>query len=144
MRFDSDDASLRLWLELEPGELPAVDLTRGGLGSACLDALTDSLREIWGTRGAAAGQVWAPLKPSSRAHKGGRSILGYDTGSMLGQVDPGRRVVVPRRATWQFPQGDRFEAARAFHNGRPNQAARRWFVWTDRAADLVVEILKRW
>ena len=96
MRFTVDVGELAVVLELdtEPAE---VDLTRDGLGDACLDAAVE------GRRASHAAQR-APLKAATVRRKG-HATIGVQSGIVL---DPHRwrrapRTITPRVAAWFYP-----------------------------------------
>jgi hypothetical protein len=115
-------------LAVVPGrdtEPPGVDLTRDGLGDACLDAAVEGMRASHRAQRAPDGTPWAPLKAATVRRKG-HAVIGRGSGLLL---DPHRwrtapRDLTPRVATWYYPstgrEGDGCDGhARAFHAGHP-------------------------
>ncbi|MBV8077379.1 MAG: hypothetical protein JO284_13315 [Planctomycetaceae bacterium] len=137
MRFTVDVGELAVVPELDT-EPAAVDLTRAGLGDACLDAAVAGMLESHGAQRAADGTPWAPLKAATVRRKG-HATIGVQSGIFL---DPRRwrmapRKITPRVAVWFYPTtrptGDGCDGhARAFHAGHPRTGspARPIFGWT--------------
>ena len=139
MRFAVDVGELAVVLELdtEPAEL---DLTRDGLGDACLDAAVEGMLTSHRARSSPDGQAWAPLSPATVRRKG-HATIGVRSGIFL---DPHRwrmapRTITPRVAAWFYPTtrptGDGH--ARAFHAGHPltGSPARPILGWTPAARE---------
>jgi hypothetical protein len=142
MRFTVDVGELAVVLELdtEPAE---VDLTRAGLGDACLDAAVEGMRASHGAQRAPDGTPWAPLKAATVRRKG-HAVIGRGSGLLL---NPQRwrtapRDLTPRVAIWYYPstgrKGDGCDGhARAFHAGHPltGSPARPILGWTPAAQE---------
>jgi hypothetical protein len=142
MRCTVDVGELAVVLELdtEPDE---VDLTRDGLGDACLDAAVEGMRARHGAQRAPDGTPWAPLKAATVRRKG-HAAIGVQSGTLL---DPHRwrtapRDIEPRVAIWYYPstgrKGDGCDGhARAFHAGHPltGSPARPILGWTPAARE---------
>jgi len=137
MRFLTDVGELAVVLELDT-EPAAVDLTRDGLGDACLDAAVEGMLASHAAQRAPDGAPWAPLKASTVRRKG-HATIGVQSGIFL---DPRRwrmtpRTITPRVAAWFYPTtrptGDGCDGhARAFHAGHPRTGspARPILGWT--------------
>jgi hypothetical protein len=103
MRFTVDvgERADILELDTEPAE---VDLTRDGLGDACLDAAVEGRRARHRAQASPDGPAWAPLSPATVRRKGNAAI-GVQSGTLL---DPHRwrtaqRDLTPRAAVWYSP-----------------------------------------
>jgi hypothetical protein len=107
MRCTVDVGELAVVLELdtEPAE---VDLTRDGLGDACLDAAVEGMLASHRAQASTDGPAWAPLSPATVRRKG-NAVIGVQSGTLLdpqrwrtaqrditrrGAGGPGRLVVV--------------------------------------------------
>ena len=102
MRFTVDVSELTVVLELDV-EPAGVDLTRDGLGDACLDAAVEGMLASHRAQRAPDGAPWAPLK-AARARKG-NAVIGVRSGIFL---NPRRwrmapRTITPRVAVWFYP-----------------------------------------
>jgi hypothetical protein len=107
MKFLTDVGELAVvpGLDTEP---PGVDLTRDGLGDACLDAAVEGMLASHRARAAPDGQAWAPLSPATVRRKG-NAVIGVQSGILL---DPQHwrmapRDITPRVAVWYYPSTGR-------------------------------------
>ncbi|MBV8554444.1 MAG: hypothetical protein JO116_02690 [Planctomycetaceae bacterium] len=137
-----DVEGLAVWLEIDPGDA-AVDLTRDGLGDACLDAAVEGMRASYRERSSPDGQAWAPLSAATVRQKG-HAVIGVRSGVLL---DPQRWRTAPRDissrvAIWYYPstgqKGDGCDGhARAFPAGHPltGSPARPILGWTPAARE---------
>ena len=142
MRFTVDVGELAVVLELDTGPLE-VDLTRDGLGDACLDAAVEGMLASHRVQASPDGPAWAPLSPATVRRKG-NAVIGVQSGTLL---DPQRwrtapRDITPRVAIWYYPstgwKGDGCDGhARAFHAGHPTTGspARPILGWTPAARE---------
>jgi hypothetical protein len=142
VRFTVDVGELAVVLELDT-EPAGVDLTRDGLGDACLDAAVEGMLGSHGAQRAPDGAPWAPLKAATVRRKG-HATIGVQSGTLL---DPHRwrtapRDITPRAAVWYYPstdwKGDGCDGhARAFHAGHPltGSPARPILGWTPAAQE---------
>jgi hypothetical protein len=142
MRCTVDVAELAVvpGLDTEPA---GVDLTRDGLGDACLDAAVEGMLASHRAQRAPDGAPWAPLKAATVRRKG-HATIGVQSGIFL---DPHRwrmapRTITPRAAVWFYPTtrqtGDGCDGhARAFHAGHPltRSPARPILGWTPAARE---------
>ena len=124
MRFTVDVAALAVvpGLDTEPD---GVDLTRDGLGDACLDAAVEGMLASHGAQRAPDGTSWAPLKAATVRRKG-HAAIGVQSGALLApqRWRTAPRDLTPRVAVWYDPStgwtGDGCDGhARAFHAGHP-------------------------
>jgi hypothetical protein len=69
MRFDVDEGALAVVLERDT-EPAGVDLTRDGLGDACLDAAVEGMLGSRRARSSPDGTPWAPLSAATVRRKG--------------------------------------------------------------------------
>jgi hypothetical protein len=94
MRFTVDGGELAVVLErdAEPAE---VDLTRDGLGDACLDAAVEGMLASHRAQASPDGQAWAPLSAATVRRKG-NAVIGVQSGTLL---DPQRWRTAPRDLT---------------------------------------------
>ncbi|MBV8607191.1 MAG: hypothetical protein JO034_06990 [Singulisphaera sp.] len=140
MRFIVDVGELAVVLELDT-EPAAVDLTRDGLGDACLDAAVEGMLASHQAQQAPDGVPWAPLKAATVRRKG-HARIGVQSGIFLDlrrwRMAP--RMITPRAAIWYYPTtrptGDGCDGhARAFHAGHPRTGspARPILGWTPAA-----------
>jgi len=148
MRFTVDVGELAVVLELDT-EPAAVDLTRDGLGDACLDAAVEGMLASHRVQASPDGQAWAPLSPATVRRKG-NAVIGVQSGTLL---DPQRwrtapRDIEPRVAVWYYPstgwKGDGCDGhARAFHAGHPltGSPARPILGWTPAAQETCRRLL---
>ena len=103
MRFTVDVGELAVVLELDT-EPAGVDLTRDGLGDACLDAAVEGMLASHRAQASPDGTPWAPLSPATVRRKG-NAVIGVQSGTLL---DPQRwrtapRDIEPRVAIWYYP-----------------------------------------
>ena len=94
MRFLTDVGELAVLLALDT-EPAAVDLTRAGLGDACLDAAVEGMRANHHMQTSPDGPAWAPLSPATVRRKG-NAVIGVRSGTLL---DPHRWRTAPRDLT---------------------------------------------
>ena len=137
MNFAVDVGELAVSLEIDPGDAD-IDLTRDGLGDACLDAAVEGMLGSHRARSSPDGTPWAPLSAATVRRKG-HAAIGVQSGIFL---DPHRwrmapRTITPRVAVWFYPTtrptGDGCDGhARAFHAGHPltGSPARPILGWT--------------
>ncbi|MBV8269328.1 MAG: hypothetical protein JO252_23645 [Planctomycetaceae bacterium] len=81
MRFLTDVGELAVVLELD-AEPAVVDLTRDGLGDACLDAAVEGMLASHAAQRAPDGAPWAPLKAATVRRKG-HAVIGRGSGLLL-------------------------------------------------------------
>jgi hypothetical protein len=97
MRSLTDVGELAVVLELDM-EPAAVDLTRDGLGDACLDAMVEGMHASHRAQRAPDGAPWAPLKAATVRQKG-HVVIGRGSGLL---PNPQRWRTVPRDITSRF------------------------------------------
>ncbi|MBV8235234.1 MAG: hypothetical protein JO075_05995 [Acidimicrobiia bacterium] len=83
MTVDVGELAVVLELDTEPA---AVDLTRDGLGDACLDAAVEGMLASHRAQASPDGQAWAPLSAATVRRKG-NAVIGVQSGTLL---DPHR------------------------------------------------------
>jgi len=84
MRFTVDVGELAVILELDT-EPAGVDLTRDGLGDACLDAAVEEMLASHAAQRAPDGAPWAPLKAATVRRKG-HATIGVQSGVLLDRL----------------------------------------------------------
>ena len=142
MRFTVDVGALAVvpGLDTEPD---GVDLTRDGLGDACLDAAVEGMLGSHRAQSSPDGPAWAPLSPATVRRKG-HAAIGVQSGALLGpqRWRTAPRDLTPRVAVWYDPStgwtGDGCDGhARAFHAGHPltGGPARPILGWTPAARE---------
>jgi hypothetical protein len=137
MRCTVDVGELAVVLELD-SEPVGVDLTRDGLGDACLDAAMEGMLGSHRAQASPDGTPWAPLSPATVRRKGNATI-GVQSGTLLNPQHwrTAPRDIGPRVAVWYYPStgptGDGCDGpARAVHAGHPltGSPARPILGWT--------------
>ena len=112
-----------------------MDLTRDGLGDACLDAAVEGM--LGPGPAPPDGTPWAPLKATTVCRKG-HAVIGVGSGLLLNpqRWRTAQQDIEPRVAIWYYPstgrKGDGCDGHGSFHAGHPltGSPARPILGWT--------------